>query len=793
MSFAGKYLKIPAWARAVVPVLLLLPVWLAIRPAGFDDPYSTLVEDRDGRLLGAIIAGDGQWRFPPPDSLPERMKACIILFEDKNFLHHPGVDLSALGRALYLNLKYRKVVSGGSTISMQVIRLMRKSMPRTINEKVLEISLAIRLELMYSKEEILAIYLSHAPFGGNVVGLEAASWRYFGCPPAMLTWADAATLAVLPNAPALIHPGRNRVLLEQKRNALLGRLLAAGTIDTLTWSLSLAEPLPAEPLPLPQHAPHLLARIHGSRQGMRTRTTVDIHLQQAVQELLNRHVQRLRQNHVHNAAALLLEVESGQVLAWAGNTTLEGDLHGEMVDIVMAPRSSGSVLKPLLYAACLQDGVLLPATLVADVPSRMQGFTPKNFSDTYDGAVPAGRALSRSLNIPAVKMLQAYGVERFHSLLGDLGFSSIDRPAFHYGLSLILGGAEVTLWELAGVYAGMSRTLNHFYASSGQYFQEDLFPPGVLMDERRQGAGSGKTARRLEAAPVWLAYKAMEEVNRPEMREQPGLFSSSRRLAWKTGTSFGFRDAWALGTDPAYVVAVWAGNAGGEGRPGLTGLNAAAPLMFEIFDLLPAVDWFDQPFDEMARIACCSQSGYRAGPYCTLVDSTWVPQAGLRTEPCPYHRLLHLDRSRQYRLSGDCAEPAEMVQEAWFVLPPVMEWFYRANNPWYREVPPYRYDCRPEEQSGRMAFIYPDPHARIYVPVGLEGKREKAVMEVAHRDPDAIIYWHLDEDYIGQTQGRHQMGVSPGMGEHLLTVMDEKGEMASVRFTVVNTERERKK
>ncbi len=232
-------------------------IFLLLRPPGFDDPYSTVMEDREGKLLGALIADDGQWRFPPPDSIPERMQKCIILFEDKNFRYHPGVDMLALVRAMCLNIKHRKIVSGGSTISMQVIRMMRKGKARTLWEKAIEMTLAFRLEMICSKDEILSMYLSHAPFGGNVVGLEAASWRYFGCIPAELTWADAATLAVLPNAPSIIHPGRNREELREKRNGLLDRLLEKKVIDSLTWMLSCPEPLPGKPKPLPQTGIHL--------------------------------------------------------------------------------------------------------------------------------------------------------------------------------------------------------------------------------------------------------------------------------------------------------------------------------------------------------------------------------------------------------------------------------------------------------------------------------------------------------------------------------------------------------
>ncbi len=511
---------------------------------------------------------------------------------------------------------------------------------------------------------------------------------------------------------------------------------------------------------------------------------MDEHLQRQAQELLNRHVRLLKQNEIHNAAALILDVESGRVLAYVGNTTIPGGEHGEMVDVVKAARSSGSILKPLLYAASLEEGRLLPKTLIPDIPTRMTGFSPKNFSGSFEGAVPADQALSRSLNIPAVKMLQDYGVERFHIFLKEIGMSSLFRPAGSYGLSLILGGAEATLWDLAGIYAGMSRILNHFYGYSGEYDPGDIHPPILNIEDENPVVLSNET--QLGAAAIWLTYKALEEVNRPEMEANWDKFSSARRIAWKTGTSFGFRDAWAVGTDPSYVVAVWAGNADGEGRPGLTGVTAAAPLLFELFGLLPSGGWFDPPYDEMEKIAVCRHSGYRMGPYCEEADSMWVPLNGLRSEPCPYHQLVHLDTEENYRVSEQCMAIGDIVHKKWFVLPPSMEWYYKSAHPWYKELPPYMDECEQIGEEAIMSFIYPDWGSQIFIPVGLDGNPEETILEIAHRNPETTIYWHLDETYLGETNFRHQMGIRPEKGEHIVTAMDSNGETAVVCFTIVS-------
>jgi penicillin-binding protein 1C len=383
-------------------------------------------------------------------------------------------------------------------------------------------------------------------------------------------------------------------------------------------------------------------------------------------------------------------------------------------------------------------------------------------------------------------MLQDYGVERFQSFLAEMGMTTLHRPSGAYGLSLVLGGAETSLWDLAGIYSGMSRTLNNFYSQSGKYNTQDFHAPLLVAKESPENAVLSDETR-LSASAIWLTYQALEEVNRPAIQDNWDKFSAPKRLAWKTGTSFGFRDAWAIGTNPDYVVAAWAGNADGEGRPGLTGITAAAPLMFELLGLLPpSQSWFEQPWDEMIRVPVCHHSGYRFGPDCELADSIWIPEAGLRSEPCPYHRIVHLDNEKRFQVTEQCYPVDDMVHRPWFVLPPAMAWYYKARHPWYQELPQYLEGCNELNSEKIMAFIYPDWDARIFVPVELDGKPGEAVFEIAHRNPDINIYWHLDETYLGSTFHRHQLGIRPAKGEHIVTAVDENGERVVVRFVVEN-------
>jgi penicillin-binding protein 1C len=796
-------LKLWAWfkrfiktkkGKFITACVIFLGIWWFSLPSElFSDPTSTVILDRDGKLLGAKIATDGQWRFPERTTVPYKFAQCLIQFEDRQFYNHPGVNPVSIFRAVKQNASEGKVVSGGSTITMQVIRMSRKNPPRTVWQKIIEITMATRLEASYSKEEILAMYASHAPFGSNVVGIDAAAWRFFGRDPDQLSWAESATLAVLPNAPSLIYPGKNQEKLKDKRDRLLQRLVAAGIIDQSTCDLSKQEPLPGAPYPLPRLAPHLLDRaMNEGHKGEIVHTSLDANVQERVAGVVDRHHNRLAQNQIHNAAAVVIDVKTGEAIAYVGNTTIPdgfnvtgtSDDHGYDVDCITAPRSTGSILKPFLYCGMLTDGILLPNTLVPDVPTDIAGYNPENFNLDYDGVVPAHRALARSLNVPAVKMLQQYRVERFHHLLKNIGLTTVTRNPDDYGLSLILGGAEGKLWDLAGSYASMARTLNR-YNQSGQYSKSDFHAATYLQttDSTEETAFTNETGV-YDAAALWFTFEAMVEVERPGEESAWTSYVSSRRVAWKTGTSFGFRDGWAIGVTPEYVVAVWVGNGSGEGRPGLIGINTAAPIMFDIFSLLPNTSWFDKPTNDMVKLAVCHESGFRALDICDA-DTMWVPASGVKTNSCPYHRIIHLDATGHYRVNSNCDDPATMKHVSWFILPPSMEYYYKTKNPTYQPLPPWKESCM-GQSSHTMEFVYPREETQLYIPVELDGKPGRAVFEVAHRNSGVKIFWHLDNNYIGETTGIHQMALNPEAGEHTLTCVDENGESIEMKFEIIS-------
>ena len=770
---------------------LLLAFWLLVPVVPFDDPLSTVVLDSDGELLGASIAADGQWRFGVAEAVPPKFAAAITCFEDRRFYWHPGVDPLALARAAATNLRSGRVVSGGSTLTMQVVRLARKRRPRTLAEKGVEAVLALRVSLSLSKRQVLGLYAAYAPFGGNTVGLDAAAWRYFGREAGQLSWAETAALAVLPNAPSLVHPGKNRELLLAKRNRLLDRLRERNVIDTLTAELAKREPLPPAPEPLPMLAPHLVARVRAERGAFRfragdrspwVRTTLRKSVQLRTTEIVARHQRPLAESGVGNAAALVLDAATGDVLAYVGNHWPPGPLdRGEHVDVVPARRSTGSVLKPLLYASMLEAGEVLPAQLVADVPTHIGSFHPENFDRAYAGAVPAAQALARSLNVPAVRLLRAYGVERFAAVLRRMGLKTLDQPGAYYGLALILGGAEGTLWDVTGVYAGLARSA---LAETPSEARRAFFEPAYLGGRTRAASDTSP----LGPAASYLTLQAMLEVERPGDELAWRAFGSARKVAWKTGTSYGFRDAWAIGVTPRHAVGVWVGNASGEGRAGLTGHSAAAPILFEVVGALPAGGWFEPPREGLEDIDVCARSGMRAGPQCETRRAELVPRAALDSPACSFCRLIHADAALAWQVHADCEPLAAIRTLAWFVLPPALETHYRRLHADYAPPPPYRPDCRAALSgawSASLSFVYPREGGFVYVPVEMDGSLGRVVFEAAHRDPEARVFWHLDDEYQGETVERHQMALAPRPGAHRLVLVDERGETVERRFTAL--------
>lgn len=768
--------------------------WLQFAPLPaslYATPYASLLLARDGSLLGASIAADQQWRFAPIEQLPDKYKKSLLLFEDRHFYRHPGINPLAIARALRGNIAAGKITSGGSTLSMQLARLLRqeiyrtgaKNTGRTLGNKIREAALALQLEWRFSKEELLIHYTSHAPYGGNIVGLRAAAWRYFGRSPEYLSWAESALLAVLPNSPALIHPGRQRDLLLQKRNRLLQRLHDRHYFSDLDLQLALLEPLPERPQVLPQLAPHLLSTVKQQFPAQKIfRSTIDPQLQQLANQIALRHSNRLANDGVNNIALVLIDHQQMQTLAYLGNQAFQHKASAAPdVDIVQRPRSTGSILKPLLYGLMLQEGELAPTSLIADIPTQINGYNPKNYDRSFRGAVPAQFALAHSLNIPAVRMLRDYGIGRFQEKLQAMGMTTLFRPADDYGLTLILGGAEGTLWELTGIYARLAAS-----ARDG-----DIKQTAVQLLAAEKNAGLMQFKPVFNQGAAWLTLQALIEVARPGNDNYWRDFAGSQTIAWKTGTSYGLRDAWAIGSNGRYTLGVWVGNAGGEPATFISGQSSAAPILFDMFDALPKVNWFGKPDHALKIISVCKDDGYLAGGQCEAVDME-IPRSSHFEKITPYHRVVHLDKGGQFRVHNRCETVGNMQVADWFLLPPAQEFYWRQHHSEYRTLPPWRRDCLADsaqmDDDIPLELIYPQEQSRIYIPVDLDGKRSRVVLKAVHRDSAATLYWHLDDKFLGATKVFHEREAALEPGLHKLLVMDKNGYKLERRFRVIGAE-----
>ena len=540
--------------------------------------------------------------------------------------------------------------------------------------------------------------------------------------------------------------------------------------------------MPQKPYALPRIAPHLLQRLSLSNNGEQIQTTLDVRLQNQVNGLVKTHYNNLSQNEIYNAAVIVLDVKTRNVLAYVGNTPTTKQ-HQKDVDIITKGRSTGSILKPFLYAAQLDAGELLPNMLIPDVPTQFGNYTPQNYNKTFDGAVPAKKALSRSLNIPSVKMLQDFGLDRFYHYLKALKLNDINKNANHYGLTLILGGGESNLWDLTKSYAGFAGTINHYNEFSSQYYTKEFSEPNLFANKKVDFGDLTDSKTIFGAAATYLTFDSLKEVNRPEEDENWSFFDDSKQIAWKTGTSYGFKDAWAIGSTKDYVVGVWVGNADGEGRPGLVGVKAAAPLLFDVFDALPKSTWFSKPLDDMVEVSICKQSGSRATNLCMEKIEEFIPTSGLKLAPCKYHKQIHLDQSGLYQVNSSCEKLENITATSWFELPALMAYYYKSKNPFYKDMPPFRLDCISESQAN-MQFIYPKKNSVVYLPKDLDEVVNDLVLKVAYNTPEKTLFWYIDSKFIKTTTSIHELAILPKKGTHLVTVIDEKGNEISREFEV---------
>jgi penicillin-binding protein 1C len=606
-----------------------------------------------------------------------------------------------------------------------------------------------------------------------VEGVKAASLRYFGKTPERLSWAEAATLAVLPNGPGLIAPGVRTELLKKKRDGLLLRLVHKKLIDVDTYALSLIEPIPSESKPFPWSAPHLARKLHSSAGDGRFmfKTTIQKDLQARVEDLVAEHSERMRALGIRNAAALVVETATGKVRAYVGSQDFFDFRSQGQVDGVLAPRSPGSLLKPFLYAMAMDQGIILPQTRVKDVPTYYGAFSPANASQKYDGLVTVKEALIRSLNVPAVRILYTMGVDPFHHFLKAAGVKTLFRSPEEYGLPLILGGAEVTAWDMAVLFRGLG--------NGGRFL------PLTIFEEGTENGDSSGASPLISTGACYLTLTMLRELKRPEAETYWDQYQNQWPIAWKTGTSYGQRDAWAAGVSPQWTLVVWVGNFNGEENANISGAPCAGTLLFSIYNSLPKSSqdsWFVTPVDDLDAVRLCLETGYLAGPLCEKTQIVEAPRFMKPLKLCPYHQKLFLSHDGRYQVCSACWETGKVKETVRLVFPADVVQYLRESGKPVADLPRHRPSCTAQNAEEVLQILYPPDNARLWIPRDLDGQLEKVTFRAAHREKGIRLYWYLDDVFIGTSRNRHTRSCLLTFGTHTLEIVDENGNRARVRF-----------
>jgi penicillin-binding protein 1C len=569
---------------------------------------------------------------------------------------------------------------------------------------------------------------------------------------------------VLPNSPSQISVISRHGALKNKRDLLLRRLHGAGHLSESDLRLSILEPIPSQHHPLPFEIPHLVLRLRGQYSEPVINSTIDLNVQHMVERKVTRHMNFLKSLGALNCAVIVAEVETGKVRAYVGSQDYADNKGNGKVNGASASRSSGSILKPFLYAMAIDEGVIHPQSMMLDIPSNFNGFTPSNPLKTHDGVVRVSDSLIRSLNVTATRLLNTVGVHEFYDTLKALGLTHLFRAPEDYGLPLILGGAEMSLEEAVAIYQGLGRLgvvgqLN--YVEAGQ---EDS-----VLNRPERVFSKGASLQILNI---------LQNVNRPGSEYYWEKFAGKWPLGWKTGTSYGQKDAWSIGVSPQWVVGVWVGDFTGKGNKNLGGARFAGPLLFEVFNALPKrVDkrWFPSALDEYTQISLCNETGFKSGPDCDSTHSTYHPKGASSLQVCPYHFSLIVNLEETEQVCSGCWENGAYKRISRVIYPPEVRQHQMNSGHPITPIPSHRSSCTVYDGVNSMSIVYPVNNARIFLPLDIGGVRQKVTLEAAHSNPENRIFWYVDKLYVGQTQKYHKISVPLTPGSHTITIVDENG------------------
>ncbi len=704
--------------------------------------YSKTIIDKEGNVVSSNVSSEQQWHLPLDVKIPEQLKMAIILYEDEYFYWHLGINPMSVVKSLAVNVKSRKIKRGASTITMQVMRMRNRSKSRTLSTKLFESVAAVKYSFLRSKNRVLEEWCDIAPFGGNTIGVKTAAFRYFNRNLDQLSPAEIALLAVLPNTPSSVNLAKNRLLLTQRRNNLLKKMVTHQVITHEDYELAVGEDLPSDPITVPSDAQHLLDYLSLKYKDQALfKTTLDRTIQNNLTELINEESTYLQKEDINAMAAMVVDIEKNELVAYVGNSNQVNQDYS-YVDVLQSQRSYGSLLKPLLYASALESGNFLPNEFILDIPTNYGEFRPENFDRKYRGIVPLDDIITQSLNVPSVRLLYEYGLNNFYALLQNLKIKHLNRGVDHYGLSIILGGGETSPWEISRIYKGLAQ---NYMGLSKPYN-----PIKILYNEIPEHL----TSFSFNPYTIEHTIKAMSNLSRPREDKSWQLFGYDHKIAWKTGTSYGHKDAWAAGFNKKYQVTVWVGNEYGEGRKDLTGIVRAAPILFKIFNALPDQRWFDtKPYSSsQTLITVCKETGRLKGDLCQHLKTMKIDKISHSLKTCDFHQINEGDTSLKFH--------------------PVVEFYYTLQNPQFKN--------RTDDKS--LKIIYPDQGLKIYLPKTNTNLQNGFLAKTNYKGRS--LYWYLNKKYIGKSDGG-QMIINAPNGLNQLLVINESGVQDDISFEII--------
>lgn len=756
---------------------------------------STVVLDRNGEWLRAFTSTDDMWRFPVTsiEEVSPRLQTAMLTYEDQWFYHHWGINPISLVSSSIDNIKAGEIVRGGSTITMQLARLMEPK-DRTLPNKLIEMFRAFQLELTYTKTEILTFYFNMLPYGGNIVGSGAAARLYFNKPQSALSLGEAALLAAIPNSPERLRPDRFPERARKARKKVLLRLIQAGKISEEQMQEALQESIPADRYPLPFKAPHL-SRILTNQQTFNVshpyhnqwiHTTIDSRYQDVAERILSERLYPLQGQGVSTGAVIVMDTKTHEVLAMVGSHDFFDKASSGQVNGTLALRSPGSTLKPFVYALAIDRGLITPQTLLFDVPVDYVGYSPENYDGKFTGYITANEALARSLNVPAVNLNAQLGVNQLYDFLKQANISTLSNTN-EYGLSLILGGCGINLLELTNLYAGLAN-MGEF--SPYKLKVDNKSDNGRTEDTSLSTTTDSSSTRLLRPETSWIITEMLTTLRRPDFPNSFELTGTMPEVAWKTGTSYGHRDAWSVGYSPELTIGVWVGNFNGTGVSILSGAEAAAPILFALFTALTGekgYQWYTKPENLKTRMVC-ALSGLPSSVHCPNTTSdVYIPGIS-SVKKCDIHKTVQVDIATGERLCSTCRPGRHFREETLSIFPAEVATWLNANGFAVSHLPAHNDDCTQPLAGTKPIILSPARdtvyHIRSNIPVEYQKIRLSASVSGDTQD----LFWFLNGELIFKGQAIESTFLTPTVGKHELTCIDGAGRSTSLPLMITKQE-----